>query len=455
MTPTRAQRIDMITKCGTLLESTAWARHDLGLAVRALEHGGFRPAVRVFLALYTSSMSRAYPNTPGNLRTAVLGSLKVQSSLVELGIVCFEWPQSMDSGIDLVAFATYAEPSDVKLRATAFTAGIQVKGTADVFGEAESRKIYIRKHADYWETATMPVFVTAVSIETGAVLVEDAWSLLWSQRHLEPHERDLNAVPASTTLSLAGDHIRLRMMTHALAPYLSPRLRSRPLAQLTLPDVEGLESVWTAFASTADKHSSFANPRSWSEAQQLFEVLSHMLRDSSIRQEFSFEIARIRDLYRAGGATATSRPEDLNDDADLTAHGAPTVLTAAIEVLFKLGEFIDDRQVGAYRGIPPHLDDSLELINEALTNPDGRYKRIVVEAATDLIAEMWELMCDELKDDDLSPSDFLWRSSRGIREIARKTIATLTPFRERAEVARELRLIFRDEANPDFAFRHW
>ncbi|MBQ3358869.1 MAG: DUF4365 domain-containing protein [Microbacterium sp.] len=415
-------------------------------------------------------MIREYPKTPGNMRTAVLGSLRVQLEFAKLGIVCFEWPQSMDSGIDLVAFATFAETHDVKLRATAFTAGVQVKGTAVAFSDASSRKIYINQHSDYWQTATMPVFLVSVSITTDVVLIEDAWSLLTAQRHMDLQEKTSTSIPASVPLALVGDHIRLRMMSHALAPHLSSRIRSRPLSDVLLPEHDLAESVWTAFATSADPHYSYPNPRSWGEAQQHFELLAHMLRDASMKQNFSTEIERIRDAYSADTQTTESSPLDWESDGDSQIDlppgilGAPTVVTGAVEVLCRLGELLTDRPIGSFRGVPELRDDDPALALEATRYPERRHQRLVVEAAIDVVAELWFLLCNTLDSDGVDAVEFLERSSRSTkldgtsrspRLVAESLIQSLGDIRETSEVVRTLRLFFRDTFEHDFESRHW
>lgn len=400
-------------------------------------------------------MERKYPSTK-HMRTAVVASLRVQAALAELGIICFEWPQSMDTGIDLVAFATYAGPSDEYLRATAFTAGVQVKGTKKAFSKkATSRRIYIQQHSDYWQMATMPVFVISVSNETQEMVVEDAWSLLATQQHLSQPQK-LAAIPASISVDAAGEHIRMRMMAHALAPLLSPRLRSRTLAELSLhPGSKHLESVWKALATCSDRYSSFISPRSWNEAQQTFELTSHMLQDASMRQAFILDAIRVRDFYRQHGLSATTEEPDLDKDLAAREDGSPTVLVGAIEMFHKLGAFQTDRQIGPFRGRRAHHDDNGPLSSEVTGPPERSYQRAAVDGAIDVIADMWDLTCTALEPSDIGIAEFLTRSSHGLRAVASETIETLAKSCGTDQITRALKHIFIEKFEPDFETRHW
>jgi hypothetical protein len=175
--------------------------------------------------------------------------------------------------------------------ATSFVAGFQSKATADVFsssatprgpGEIEPQKVPVTNHRHYWKHATMPVFITAID-GNGMVLVEDAGAYL----HLKPDATEIEVVrPLETVIS----DIRLRMFTHALAPWISPGLRQLRLGSLApFRSISG-STVWDLLANQfAEPQISY--PLSWTDITQYFHLLSYLIDDQESKNELRTSLA--------------------------------------------------------------------------------------------------------------------------------------------------------------------
>ena len=118
-------------------------------------------------------MSKSFPQTSANVVSADSAIRILEDALSELEILAFPWPQEKDSGIDLIGFVTSLNHAGAR-QATAFVAGVQCRGKTKEFGKKGYASVRIGKHRDYWETATMPVFVASVSVQGRSVLIEDA-----------------------------------------------------------------------------------------------------------------------------------------------------------------------------------------------------------------------------------------------------------------------------------------
>ncbi|WP_345446536.1 hypothetical protein, partial [Arthrobacter gyeryongensis] len=152
-------------------------------------------------------MRAQLPKTPANMNAAQEGEAALMKELRKMNIYTFKWPQDMDSGIDLVGFATLFDEKEPNATgaATAFVAGFQSKGTDDHFTVENRRSVPIGLHRDYWSTAGLPVFVTKVSNDGAALLVEDASSFL-----LE-NDTERQSIPTTVSIASAEADIRLRM----------------------------------------------------------------------------------------------------------------------------------------------------------------------------------------------------------------------------------------------------
>ena len=235
--------------------------------------------------------SISHPNTPGNAFTAQKAVHYLKGQLLDFGIYSFEWPQDLDSGIDVVAFATlrHGDPDKDDL-ATAFIAGFQSKGTKDSFGENSKRSVVAGNHADYWMNASLPVFLVAVDVTSGKTLVEDVGSTRDIHRLMLRHNIELNSIPTDISLEKAATDIRLRMFAHALAPWVSVRLRTRSLAHTDHERGLNVQSPWSLLDYIAGPDSSFPIPGSWDEIRQYYSLLDYMLQDAEFGQQLTEDL---------------------------------------------------------------------------------------------------------------------------------------------------------------------
>lgn len=203
-----------------------------------------------------------------------------------MNIFHFEWPQHVDSGIDLVGFATLArEKEDDRGAATAFVAGFQAKGTDEYFTENQGRSVQIGQHEDYWKSATLPVFVARISNDGNALLIEDALSSLHGISLIPTYAGRLKSIPTKVTIQSAATDIRLRMFAHALAPWVSQRLRSRTLAHEDESWGLNAQSAWSLLDYVAGRYSAFPIPGSWTDVTQYFRLVSFLFDDFNFRNQ--------------------------------------------------------------------------------------------------------------------------------------------------------------------------
>ncbi|MCO4253886.1 DUF4365 domain-containing protein [Pseudarthrobacter cellobiosi] len=226
------------------------------------------------------------PGTPGNMKSSAEALALLEKALRTMEVYHFPWPQDVDSGIDLVGFATLTrEDGDKRGAATAFVAGFQSKGTDDYFTDNQARSVQIEQHEEYWKSATLPVFVARISNDGAALLVEDALSSLHGLALIAPYEDRIKSIPTTVTIQSAATDIRLRMFAHALAPWISQRLRARTLAHED--EFRGLnrQSAWSLLDYTAGRYSALPVPGSWADVQQYFTLVDYMYADWTFRQQ--------------------------------------------------------------------------------------------------------------------------------------------------------------------------
>ncbi|WP_160309097.1 DUF4365 domain-containing protein [Arthrobacter sp. YC-RL1] len=257
-----------------------------------------------------------HPKTPGNAFTAQKAVHYLKGQLLDFGIYSFEWPQDLDSGIDIVAFATLRDENPEKDgRATAFIAGFQSKGTKDAFGDNAKRSVKTGKHISYWLSATLPVFVVAVDTTSGQTLVEDAGSFYHINSLGMRHGLELKSIPTEISLEAASTDIRLRMFAHALAPWVSMKLRARKIADRAPGHGLNVQSPWSLLDYISGPGASIPVPGSWNEIRQYFALIEYMLQDAVFFQQLAEDL-------RIGTSSETAeflskRYEDcFNDDID-------------------------------------------------------------------------------------------------------------------------------------------
>ncbi|WP_156380306.1 hypothetical protein [Arthrobacter sp. Soil762] len=226
------------------------------------------------------------PGTPGNMKSAAEALALLEKALRTMEVYHFPWPQEVDSGIDLVGFATLTrEAGDKRGAATAFVAGFQSKGTDDSFTDDQARSVQIKQHEEYWKNATLPVFVARISNDGAALLVEDALSSLHGLALIAPYQDRIKSIPTTVTIQSAATDIRLRMFAHALAPWISQRLRARTLAHEDTLRGLNRQSAWSLLDYSAGRYSSFPVPGSWADVQQYFTLVDYMYEDWTFRQQ--------------------------------------------------------------------------------------------------------------------------------------------------------------------------
>lgn len=226
-------------------------------------------------------MAQPHPNVPGHAKTAKSALLILEEKLHESDILSFPWPQDVDSGIDMVSFASIPD-GDATL-ATAFVAGFQSKGTAATHGKLPASRVEIGNHAAYWLSAPLPVFVVSTSLADRVSLVED---VLPGLRDAAQSEHRSIAVRAAVE-EVSAD-IRMRMYSHALAPWMSHSLRNRSLA--VIPQSSGLDqaSPWSVLGWVMSTDSAL-QPKSWTECVQYFDLLRWVLRGSDDRRQLAVD----------------------------------------------------------------------------------------------------------------------------------------------------------------------
>ena len=227
-------------------------------------------------------MSKSFPQTSANVVSADSAIRILEDALSELEILAFPWPQEKDSGIDLIGFVTSLNHAGAR-QATAFVAGVQCRGKTKEFGKKGYASVRIGKHRDYWETATMPVFVASVSVQGRSVLIEDARPGM--------AERDAKRIVTSARVQDAASDIRLRIVSSALAPWISDRLRARRLMERE----DGLDptSTWSILAWAMTRQGAPA-PRTRRHLEQYFDLLSWLMNQTSSVDAFRADIVRAK-----------------------------------------------------------------------------------------------------------------------------------------------------------------
>lgn len=288
-------------------------------------------------------MVGALPGT-GNMKSAAEALALLEKALRTMGVFHFPWPQEVDSGIDLVGFATVTrEDGDKRGAATAFVAGFQSKGTDDYFTEDQARSVQIKQHEEYWKSATLPVFVARISNDGAALLVEDALSSLHGLALIAPYEDRKKSIPTTVTIQSAATDIRLRMFAHALAPWISQRLRARTLAHTD--EFRGLnqQSAWSLLDYAAGRHSAFPRPGSWTEVQQYFTLVDYLYEDWTFRNQL-FQDLKDRVSLGPGDLGIGWDGEPDHDSAKWSAAslrtGAFRLLGGMIALLFRFESLI-------------------------------------------------------------------------------------------------------------------
>lgn len=231
-------------------------------------------------------MEITHPGTPGNMKQATRGVELLKGALLDAGIYAFQWPQEFDSGIDLIGFATLTNTNEKSAGdATAFVAGFQSKGTDKVFEGHQKRSVEIDTHEAYWKSATLPVFVVNISNDGKAILIEDALSSLNGLALVPFYDKRSKSIPTTTTIGSAATDVRLRMFAHALAPWISLRLRARTLAHEDEHLALDRQSAWSLLDHTSGPHSNIPTPGSWTDVQQYFTLVEYLYKDWTFRQQ--------------------------------------------------------------------------------------------------------------------------------------------------------------------------
>ena len=305
------------------------------------------------------------------MRTAQTAESILADELMHLNIFTFKWPTDMDSGIDLVGFAVLShQKGEEEPGATAFVAGFQSKGTEDYFTVANSRSVRIDQHEDYWKSAGLPVFVVNVSADRAAVLIEDARSFLIQ------NDGDLKSITTTVPIRVAAADIRLRMFAHALAPWLSARLRMRTLAHRH--HVLNVDSVWSLLNYSSGIHSAFPVPGSFVELEQYFTLLAFVYEDSNFRRKLH------EDLKPVEARSAEDRSKD-------NSSGSYRLMGGMIDAFLKFAEL--------YGSFPPPpvpkrwLEREQDNVVSKSQDPSGLYKTTYalarIEDSINVIDRIW------------------------------------------------------------------
>lgn len=263
--------------------------------------------------------SNLHPRTPWKASTAQKAVHLLKGQLFDYGVFSFEWPQDLDSGIDVVAFATLMDedPKNDGM-ATGFIAGFQSKGTAKASKGTPKSSVRTGKHARYWMSATFPVFVVEVDTARDQILIEDVGSIRDIYSLVARYNMELKSIPTDVLLRDVIADVRLRMFAHALAPWISSKLRARPLAHKDPARGLNTQSAWSLLDYTAGPDSSFPIAKSWDEIRQYFILLSYLLHDAVCRQQLGEDLED--GLSPEATAVLTGQYDDLftDDDFDLT-----------------------------------------------------------------------------------------------------------------------------------------
>ncbi|MGO4858922.1 hypothetical protein [Arthrobacter sp. 2MCAF14] len=218
-----------------------------------------------------------------NSSTGVSGVSILRDKLQSHDVVSFVWPQEVDRGIDLVAFAVSKDGTNDGVH-TAFLGAFQCKASGN---DQKKRTVPVDQHHGYWSSATPPVFVANVDTSTKEVLVEDAQSFLAADKTAAKNQ---TSVRTTVTLEDAMPDIRLRMYAQALAPWASRHLRSRTLAHRDSSNGLDPKSTWSliAYAGTAfrpGEPSDGMTPGNWYECSQYFTLIDSLYHDQKCRDQ--------------------------------------------------------------------------------------------------------------------------------------------------------------------------
>ncbi|WP_028266981.1 DUF4365 domain-containing protein [Arthrobacter sp. MA-N2] len=345
------------------------------------------------------------------MKSAAEALALLEGALRAMEVYHFPWPQELDSGIDLVGFARLTrEDGDKRGAATAFVAGFQSKGTDKHFTDNQARSVQIAQHEEYWKNATLPVFVVRISNDGAAQLVEDALSSLHGLALIAPYEDRIKSIPTTVTIQSAATDIRLRMFAHALAPWISQRLRSRTLAHED--EFRGLnrQSAWSLLDYTAGRHSAFPVPGSWADIQQYFTLVDYLYEDWTFRNQL------FQDLKDRVSVGLGDQGYGWDDEPDLVSAkssaaslrtGAFRLLGGMIELLLRFESLLPTLTAEPIPGQQSlkalrarlsayHLADTTENIHaykkaeEAHERPKEALARKDVEDAVRVITCVWD-----------------------------------------------------------------
>lgn len=384
----------------------------------------------------------------------------------------FEWPQHLDSGIDLVGFATLNRKSgDNRGDATAFVAGFQARGTDEYFTEEQKRSVQIAQHEDYWKTATLPVFVARISNDGAALFVEDAMSSLHGLTLIPPSAERAKSIATTVTIQSAATDIRLRMFAHALAPWISQRLRARPLAHEDKTLGLDRSSAWSLLDYTAGRYSSFPVPGAWTDLHQYFTLVDYLYDDWDFRNQL-FQDLRNRvskgddnsgygwddDFDYPGAETSVSRSD----------AGAFRLLAGMVELLLRFESLLPSltaspmHYVGTQKALQARIAElrandttenfhAIRLAEEARYYPKEALARNHVEDAIRVITEVWSGAANAL---ECSPSGLVDKIYRFSGWSSPKATGALERI-SKGDTLKALRETIRPWASNTFYVGHW
>lgn len=419
-------------------------------------------------------MKASLPGTPANMKPAAEALSLLQNELRAMDVYHFEWPQHLDSGIDLVGFATLTRKSgDRRGDATAFVAGFQARGTDDYFTEDQARSVQIKQHEEYWKSATLPVFVVRISNDGAALFVEDALSSLHGLALIEPYKDRTKSIPTTVTIQSAATDIRLRMFAQALAPWISQRLRVRPLAHED--EFRGLnrQSAWSLLDYTAGRYSAFPVPGAWTDIRQYFTLVDYLYDDWKFRSQL-FEDLSSRLLVGLDdeGHAWKYEPDlvSVKQSASSLRTGAFRLLGGMIDLLLRfqsLGPSLtaepmpSEQSLKAFKArYADYKDDetaenmhAYKQAEEAHSRPKEALARHDVEDAISVITEVWDGAAAALR---YSQSQLADAVSRFGGQYSTGTGDTLYEIRNgTSDLRTALRGALRPWAAERFYVRHW
>ncbi len=169
-------------------------------------------------------------------------------------------------------------------------AGFQSKGTLRPSKNFSKSSVKIGNHAQYWANASMPIFVVSTDAISGKILVEDTGSLSDLYNLISRHAKAINSIPTDVTLDFAAVDIRLRMYSCALAPWISRKIRSRPLAHSDADRGLNPQSTWALLDYASGPNSSFPVANTWSEIRQYYLLLSYLMDDEWCLQQLEDDL---------------------------------------------------------------------------------------------------------------------------------------------------------------------